>query len=137
MSIATIGKGHMIGNLVGKIYWIASSGCFIRYKSVFIPMSFCRLTFTILTFKERYIGLLVLDALILPGNLKQRLKKAQAMRTELEDIQARLENETKAREDLMARLEIERKAREDLQQHINEVVKRELQDFVKNWRSSN
>ncbi|MFS7951441.1 hypothetical protein Hanom_Chr07g00595201 [Helianthus anomalus] len=59
------------------------------------------------------------------------------MRTELEDIQARLENETKAREDLMARLEIERKAREDLQQHINEAVKRELQDFMKNWRSSN
>ncbi|XP_021992924.1 uncharacterized protein LOC110889668 isoform X3 [Helianthus annuus] len=64
-------------------------------------------------------------------------EEAQAMRTELEDIQARLENETKAREDLMARFEIERKAREDLQQHINEAVKRELQDFMKNWRSSN
>ncbi|KAJ0747760.1 hypothetical protein HanOQP8_Chr05g0193251 [Helianthus annuus] len=55
----------------------------------------------------------------------------------MEHIQARLENEMKAREDLMARLEIERKAREDLQQHINEAVKRELQDFMKNWRSSN
>ncbi|MFS7987856.1 hypothetical protein Hanom_Chr11g01027751 [Helianthus anomalus] len=64
-------------------------------------------------------------------------EEAQAMRTELEDIKARLENETMAREDLMARLETERKAREDLQQHINEAVKRELQDFMKNWRSSN
>ncbi|XP_022004849.1 uncharacterized protein LOC110902684 [Helianthus annuus] len=65
---------------------------------------------------------------------QRSIEEAQEMRTQLAKLEARLETETKEREDLRVRLESERKAREDLQQHINETMKRELQDFMKNWR---
>ncbi|KAJ0718592.1 hypothetical protein HanOQP8_Chr08g0279891 [Helianthus annuus] len=64
---------------------------------------------------------------------QRSIEEAQAMRTQLAKLEARLEVETKEREDLRVHLESESKAREDLQQHME----RELQNFMKNWHPPN